>query len=207
MKTLVAIPSMDTVPVGFVQSLMNMRRVGDVEDGWICSSLIYNARNELAMRAIEGGFDRMLWLDSDQTFEPDFMERLSAHLDNGYEMVSGLYFTRKPPHKPTIFKTCGIERIGEGLLSPTADCYVDYPKDSLFEIAACGFGGVMLTVDLLKRVREKLGKLPFSPVLGFGEDLSFCMRVREVDGHIYCDSGAKMGHIGQYIYSDADASF
>ena len=205
MKTLIAIPCMDTVPVGFVKALLGMRRVGETAEGFVCSSLIYNARNELAMHAIDEGYDRVLWLDSDMSFEPDFMERLSAHLDSGLEMVTGLYFTRKEPVRPTIFKTCCIERTDEGKLNPKCEAYDDYPKDSIFEIAACGFGGVMCTTDLLRRVRDKLGRLPFSPVLGFGEDLSFCLRVAECGDKIYCDSSALMGHIGQHIYTVADA--
>ena len=70
MKTLIAIPCMDTVQTGFMLSLLQMRRVGEVGFSIISSSLIYDARNSIAKKAIEEGFDRMLWLDSDMTFEP-----------------------------------------------------------------------------------------------------------------------------------------
>ena len=35
-----------------------------------------------------------------------------------------------------------------------------------------------------------------SATLGFGEDLSFCGRVQQVGGEMWCDSSIKMGHVG-----------
>ena len=60
---------------------------------------------------------------------------------------------------------------------------------------------MLVKTELVKKVQEKYG-LPFSPILGFGEDLSFCMRARDVGSEIYCDSRIKVGHIGQYPFSE-----
>lgn len=194
MKTLICIPCMDMVHTEFMKSLLGMRRVGDTKITITCSSLIYDARNQMAKRAVKEGFDRILWLDSDMSFEPDFMERLSARLDEGLEYVSGLYFTRKAPVRPVLYKECGyFEKDGE--VSPLAIWYDDYPRDTLFQVEATGFGGVMMTTDLVKRVGEKFG-LPFAPMLGFGEDLSFCGRVSQIGGTMWVDSTVKMGHVG-----------
>lgn len=193
MKTLIAIPCMDMMHTEFVQALVGMKKVGEVQFGFVSSSLIYDARDELATKAVEKGFDRVLWLDSDMSFQPDLMERLSADLDEGRDMVSGLYFSRKGPLRPVIFRECGILKLPEDRLAPVHEYYMDYPLDSLFEIKACGFGAVMMTTELLKRVKDKLG-MPFSPAAGFGEDLSFCLRVENVGGKIWCDSRVKCGH-------------
>ena len=53
----------------------------------------------------------------------------------------------------------------------------------------------MMTTDLIKRVADRFG-LPFAPMLGFGEDLSFCGRVSQVGGEMWVDSTIKMGHVG-----------
>ena len=197
MKTLVAIPCMDMVNTLFMRSLLGMRRTGKTEFGIACSSLVYDARNTLARKAIVEKFDRVLWLDSDMVFDPDFMERLNADLDEGRDVISGLYFTRKLPLKPVIFNECGYYRRNEETreVIPTAKTYYDYPKDSIFEVAACGFGGVLMNTSLLAEVEAKYG-LPFAPIVGFGEDISFCLRVTELGKKIYCDSRAKMGHVG-----------
>ena len=194
MKTLICIPCMDMVHTEFMKSLLGMRRVGDTKYTISCSSLIYDARNNMARRAVREGFDRVLWLDSDMSFEPDLMERLSARLDEGLDYVSGLYFTRKAPVRPVLYKECGYyEKDGE--VSPVAIWYDDYPRDSLFKVEATGFGGVMMTTALIEKVAGKFG-LPFAPMLGFGEDLSFCGRVSQVGGEMWVDSTIKMGHVG-----------
>lgn len=196
MKTLVALPCMDMVHTIFMKSLLSMDRIGQTGFAFSCSSLIYDARNTLAKQAVTEGYDRVLWLDSDMDFEPDLLEKLSADMDEGRELVSGLYFKRKAPIKPVIYKSLGYyKNEDESGVTPVAVSYEDYPKDSIFSIAACGFGGVLVTTDLIKRVGDKFG-LPFSPIMGFGEDLSFCSRVSQLGVEMFCDSRVKMGHVG-----------
>ena len=194
MKILVALPCMDMVHTIFMRSLLGMDRIGDCRFSITCSSLVYDSRNTLAKQAVNEGFDRVLWLDSDMEFSPDLLKRLSEDMDEGREMVSGLYFKRKAPIKPVIYKELGYWKNGDEL-TPFALPYEDYPKDSIFPIAGCGFGGCLVSVDLIKRVGETFG-LPFSPIMGFGEDLSFCSRVTKLGVEIFCDSRVKMGHVG-----------
>lgn len=194
MRTMVAIPCMDQIPTAFVRSLLGMTLVGDVEVVFASGSLVYDSRNKLSEQAIKGGFDRVLWLDSDMIFRSDLMERFMSRVDEGYEFVSGLYFKRRLPIEPVIYKYCDIKVI-DGRQIPTADSYTDYPKDSFFKVQACGFGGVMTTVDLLKRITDRYG-MPFFPVIGFGEDMSFCLKARNLGVPIMCDSSIKLGHIG-----------
>lgn len=196
MKTLIAIPCMDMVHTIFFKSVLGLEKVGEYAFAISASSLVYDARNGLCKQAVLEGFDRVLWLDSDMEFAPDLMKRLSADIDEGREFVSALYFTRKSPVKPNVFASCGYYHDKDSdEVTPAAINYYEYPKDGIFPIAACGFGGVMMTTDLIKRVGDKFG-LPFSPILGFGEDLSFCSRVAQLGVDMYCDSRVKMGHVG-----------
>ena len=202
MSTLIAIPCMDMVPTLFMQSVLALRTKGDVSFGISSGSLIYDARNSLATRAIKEGHDRILWLDSDMVFGRDLLEKLSEDLDEGRDLVSGLYISRRNPIRPVIYKDYGFRQEEDNVLSAYATCYEDYPKDSIFEIAACGFGGVLMKTDLVKRILEQYWA-PFSPHPGFGEDLSFCLRARDLGAKLYCDSRIKMGHIAQSIVTEA----
>lgn len=202
MKTLIALPCMDAVNTMFLRSILALHRVGHTEYGIAASSLVYDARNSLAMKAVTEKFDRILWLDSDMTFAPDLMERLSEDLDEGRDFVSALYFTRKPPIKPVIFSETGYNRIGDTHeVRPFAKTMYEYPKDAVFEIASAGFGGVMMNVSLVKDIMDKYG-LPFTPFMGFGEDLSFCIRASELGRKMYCDSRLKMGHVAQSVITE-----
>lgn len=195
MKTLICLPCMDMVHTAFLKSILGMRKVGETKYTITCSSLIYDSRNQMAKKAVEEGYDRVLWLDSDMDFEPDLMERLSKHIDEGKEFITGLYFTRKAPVRPVIYSECGYFEKEDGAILPVVVWYDDYPKDSVFQVQAAGFGCVMMTTDLIKRVADKYG-LPFAPMLGFGEDLSFCGRASQVGAEMWCDSTIKCGHVG-----------
>lgn len=197
MRTLIAVPCMDTVHTMFFTSMMDMAKPEGTQVAVSVSSLVYNARNLLAKKAIGEGFDRVLWLDSDMRFQSDLMERLSAHLDAGLEYVSGLYFTRKVDIKPCVYKVLDLIDKG-GVPTPVATSYTDY-KDGLFECAGSGFGAVMMTTDLIRRC----GAQPFFPVMGFGEDFSFCLRAREAGAKLWCDGSIKLDHCGVSLYNES----
>ena len=59
-KILIAIPSMDTVPVQFALSLATMKRVGRPVISFKVGSLVYTARNDLAKMALEQEADFVL---------------------------------------------------------------------------------------------------------------------------------------------------
>ena len=201
MKTLIAVPCMDQVAAPFAQSLATMQKAGDTFVSFIIGSLIYDSRNNLVKQALKLNCDAIMWLDSDMIFDRYLFRRLSEHLDLGREMISGLYFSRKPPIHPVIYSQLRRDPLPTGGYAAAADSFDDYERDSLFEIAACGFGAVMMTTDLIRRVRDAYG-LPFFPSLGFGEDLAFCMRVGWLGREIWCDSSIKCGHAGTAIYSE-----
>ena len=191
MKTLIAIPAMEQMHSWTAQCLMDLRQVGECKTEFIIRMQVDMARNVLAKKACEGGFDRILWIDSDMTFEPDLMERLGADIDAGWDVVSGLYFKRTFPVEPVIYKEIDTEK-------PEAKTYWDYPKDSLFEIAGCGFGGVLMKTEVLNDLSEP----PFLPFLHLSEDLSFCVRMGEKGRKIACDSTVKLGHMGTIVYGE-----
>lgn len=190
MKTLIAIPCMDKIDALFMSSVLRLRLVEETEFTLAINSLIYDSRNRLAGKAMTEGFDRVLWLDSDMIFPADLLERLTARIDSGCEFVSGLYFSRKVPVEPVIYSDVGFGENNQPARTP----YRDYPRDSIFEVAGAGFGCCMTTTDLLRRAAREDG-YPFSPRLGFGEDLSFCLRVAELGVPMFCDSSVKCGHL------------
>ena len=204
MKIMIAVPCMREIQTPTFVSIWAMRdhvNEGDtVVKANTESTVIHDARDKLAKTAIEMECDRVLWIDSDMKFRPDILERLSADMDEGREMVTGLYVTRRPPIYPVIYNRLDYDPINK---RGTADYYADYPRDSVFKIRGCGFGGVMTSVDLLKKVAREFGQ-PFAPLPGLGEDLSFCWRVNQLGVKIYCNSFVTLGHIGTYEYTIDD---
>ena len=197
MRTMIAVPCMDTVQTLFAASLLQLRKAEGTEVSMASCSLVYDARHDLAMRAINKGFDRVLWLDSDMSFDPDLMERLSAGLDQGYEIVSGLYFSRKAPVRPVVYEYCDLKKRRNGETYPASDPVKEIPEN-IFEVKGCGFGCVMMTTDAIRAA----GPLPFFPADGFGEDLTFCRKARAAGIKIWCDPNVKAGHIGTTVINE-----
>ena len=201
MKTLIAIPCMDYQESDFVECLTNLLARYDedeVEVKYLKASLVYDARNQLTKYALDKGcYDYVLWLDSDMTFKPDLLDRLMDDIEGKetgekLQAVSGLCFGRRPPFKPCIYKKLDVTQNGQMIL-PVCENWFDYPRDQLFEVKACGFACVLMRVDVLASMG--IYGVPFFPVGGLGEDLTFCWRAGKLDIKFHCDSRLKIGHI------------
>ena len=199
MKTLIAIPCMDTLPVGFVQSLIYMHKGDNPTVYMKPNSLIYDSRNLLSLYAIENGYDNVMWLDSDMVFPPDILQKLESH---SMHMVTGLYVRRHDPVTPVIYDMLDEpERKPDGRLEKNIHEYADYPRNSFFPVAGCGFGCVLTSTKLLKDVWDHFGPA-FTPYPWAGEDISFCYRVNQLGYQIHCDSTISCGHIGSFVYTE-----
>lgn len=198
MKTLIAIPCGDMVHTDFLRALLGLEIVGETQYTFAQGSLVYDARNKLCGTAVEGNFDRVMWLDSDMVFDGDILKRFHARLDEGREAVSGLYVTRKLPVKPVVYERIWMEDLKPWPM-PHVEPIQQIPDD-IFEVAGFGFGAVMCTTDLLIRITTQLS-LPFSPMAGFGEDLSWCLKAKEVGATLWCDPTIKVNHVGQIQFT------
>lgn len=196
MKIMIAVPCHETLDVRFVQSLVSLQSPDNTLLEFLPGSLVYEARNNLAQRAIGYGCDYILWLDSDMTFDGNLIGRLIESIGDG-DFLSGLYFTRKAPYRPTLFSRCGFVEAYDGGYHPAFE-RVQVVPDEKFEIEACGFGIVFMKTKPLADMFAK-GELPFAPIPGYGEDLSCCIRLRR-DGHkLYCDPSILCGHVAQVV--------
>lgn len=193
MKTLIAVPCMDNVAAPFAHSLATMEKTGECVISMNISSLIYDARNQLAAQALKAQADYILWLDSDMIVPPDVIPRMLKHMEDGKDFVSGIYFRRRAPFAPVLYSR--IDREGH------AD-FNDYPEDTVFEIAGAGFGCCMTRVSMLEDIALNF-KDWFTPFNNYGEDLSFCLRALECGYKLYCDSTIKCGHVGTVVVDES----
>ena len=196
MKIFIAIPTMESVPVQFLGSMLQLQRKYDVKFGIETGSLVYNARNNLARQAVAAEADWVLWLDSDMVFNPDLLDRmLDVCEKNDISFLTALCFRRKPPYTPCLFERLDQRKDGKGA-SYTALLSV---PEGLFQIEGCGFAGVLMSTDVLISVAAKFNGQMFDPMYGFGEDVAFCWRARQCGYEIWCDSSIEMGHVGSCV--------
>ena len=183
---LIAVPTTDYLHAGFVKSLMDLsfrlHRDGVAHEIALeAGTLVYLARNRLANKAINEGFDRVLWLDSDMVFQPDIVDALEFCEK---PFVCGAFQSRRPPYSSCVFKDIrlkSLERVKEYGLRP-------------FKVDGCGFACVLMKTEVLEAVSRKHGKC-FTPMEDYGEDLAFCVRAKEQGYEIWCDPTARVGHL------------
>lgn len=192
-KILIAVPCMDMVSARFAQSLATLRKVGQCTVSFLIGSLVYDSRNKLAGLAMQMEADYIMWFDSDMVFQPDTLERMMDVMDKNpdIDILSGLYVRRGAPFTPVIFSKLEVNEHGE----LEWDDVVNIP-DEPFEVAGCGFGGVLMKTDCLYEIASKEnGGMWFTPIAGAGEDCAFCIRARESGYKIWCDPRIELGHM------------
>ena len=182
---------MDSVPSQFAQSLAMLRKVDECAVAFQIGSLIYTSRDNLSKKAVTMGADYVFWLDSDMVFDPDVLEKCFKVMDKD-TIVTGLYFRRSAPFTPVIFDK--LEKTDEGFEWSDFEELPDTP----FEVGGCGFGCVLMPTEAAVAVSLNYKQM-FNPMMGAGEDLSFCWRARQSGYKIICDPSIQLGHVGHTV--------
>ena len=200
-KTLLAVPCMNSIDTEFAacfidakDEIMKKRKIGY---SFTRSSLVYDARNLLVKEAMEGGYDRILFIDSDMSFDNDMFLRLSEDMDEGLEYVCGIFFKRTIPTGPCIYKGMLYDDT-KTLPECRLDTYWNYPQDQVFQVAGSGTAATLIDLEVFEKLVKAGECFPFSPYIGLGEDVSFCMRLNKLGIKMYCDSRVKVDHIGKF---------
>lgn len=152
------------------------------------------AREKFIRVAHAEGMDYVVMYDNDMVLPPDFAERMVTVMEEHPEIdvLGALAFMRTPPHYAVLYNVVeGYDEVRH------QDYYINtqvkrYPKDSLVECDAVGFGGVAIRMDF---VRSKLRDPYFMSTTPTGEDIWFCVKVKEAGGRVFMDTRIKLGHI------------
>ena len=199
MKLLIAVPTLDTVPVDFLESLSKLiiRLKDDGVDFALkieAGTLVYFARENLARYAIANRFTHVLWLDSDMVFSEEIVEDLQFC---GKDIVTGIAHSRRPP-----FSSCLFTEIYPGVEKFKGE----YPQQA-FKVAACGMACVLMSVKVLDAVYNKFGNMfqPLNEPLTYGEDVAFCWRAAQCGFDIWAEPTVRVGHVGRRVIWPEDA--
>lgn len=139
-------------------------------------------RAQLADKALEWGADAILWIDADQTFPEDALDRLLSHA----EPIAGANIVRRhEPHDMTAVK-------GGKVIETTAE---KAAGNVLEEVDSLGIGFVLIA----REVFERTPKPWFWPQEQMGEDRWFFMRARKAGFRVMCDHALswQVGHTAE----------
>ncbi len=168
--------------------------------GAVGEMLVPYARERLAESAVESGCDYLFMIDDDMMAPPDLFYKLAAH---GKDIIAPLAFTRNPDHKPVIYETIeGFDRSSNSKYGLTRFA-VNYPRNSLVQCDAVGFGAVLIKTEVFKRMPKPW----FFGMEQTGEDITLCLKAKKYGFTTWMDTSVKLGHLGSPIviteeYSD-----
>ncbi len=169
-------------PIAWVKSMLAFSKIQPFQFIYHEGSTLHHNRNMVIEKAKLLN-DDLIFIDSDIVFSLDQLLTLKSHLENGYDIVSGVYTLFDRPDAPAILK-----RVSDGY-TPMK------PVNGLQEIGACGMGFCAIS----KRVIEVIGAEPFNPFqegnVQHGEDVSFCHRARLLGFKVWCDGDLKVGQV------------
>lgn len=206
-RILIGIPTIDKVDASFFSSVLGLKFDDRNQYAYsvASNSLVYDARGDFSVLAINGNYDYLVMLDSDLVFASDLVTRLVSRIkETGADLVTGLYFRRRLPTGPLIVKS--LDWYDDETLGPQqfVDDYVDYPRDDVFKIEGCGMGCVVISVDALRETAARFRMNPFTPLPKLSEDYSFCFRMKSIGKKMLCDSSIKPLHAGLHLYGEQD---
>jgi GT2 family glycosyltransferase len=150
---------------------------------------VHDARNNAVQWAIDNGMDYIFWFDDDMVVEKadNAKPLFSTLMAHDKDFVAPLFFQRRPPFMPLLFKR---NQYKDGIFT-TYDNIMDYEK-GLLEVDGVGFGCALTKVEMLKKIEKPWFVMGDS----FGEDLYFCEKAKQAGFEIYCDTSVQVGHIG-----------
>lgn len=154
------------------------------------------ARRALTEAALaDPAVTHLCFIDSDMVPPPDALARLLAH---GVDVASGLYFVRRWPYPPA------LSRRRRPDLPPS--WLMDYPKNSLIEVDACGAGFLMVRRGVFEalpsgswwdRISDPERNMTYS------EDMSFCLRAAGAGFRVHADTSVVVGHVAEVVLDEA----
>jgi hypothetical protein len=122
--------------------------------------------------------DGIIWMDSDMLVPQFAFARMVAY---GKDLVSSLYFQRRPPYRPNVYGWNPRKKAFHPLWK--------YDDNALMPVGGFGFGCCYTSMRLIRA----LPRDPFK-CFNLSEDLSFCRRAIEAGFQPYVDTGIKCDH-------------
>lgn len=167
-------------------------------------------RNHILQQAIDyGGVDYILWLDADEIYPKEILERYFDALQIGQEIdvIGCMYFKRTKPYHPVAYSHGDTPEKPFKPVHPTL-----IKPGKIYDVEGLGFGGMMVNM----KVYEALGDEKWSnyganfhiPTEGLPDklthDLKFCQTVKKHGFSIKLHGSVRPGHLSTHVVTQDD---
>ena len=156
---------------------------------------IYRVRNELTEMALNEGFDRIMWIDSDIIFSSNDFFKL---LNHKFDIISGLYMVQMEDEKEIDMSELRVKSRGDYYYAAISESGTflkvsDIKSLNIFTVRSNGMGFMLIN----KKVFTDIGNMWFNPLDKgkiISEDISFQTKARELGYKSYVDPSIIVGH-------------
>jgi glycosyltransferase involved in cell wall biosynthesis len=201
-KVLIGTPAHDgRVDVWYANSLINTVKLSALKGVEIVpvymsyDSLVQRARNDLVRLAIEEKFDYLIFIDSDEEWNPEWIFKLIAYKED----VVGATVVKKSDQI-----AFNVKALETGLKQQ---------QNGLMEVECVGTGFLKISLNALKKVwdispeyfnEDRKCRMVFDVQIVNGdlvsEDNVFCKKWRSLGGKVFIDPAMTCNHIGVKKY-------
>lgn len=159
-------------------------------------------RNIMLEQMIKRNIEYVLWLDVDMIYPPDI---ICKYMQHDFDVMGCLYFKRAEPFSPVGYVLGDNPSKPYKPLDPRL-----LPKDTVIEVDALGFGGMMVNM----KVYEKMGEdkwmkysdnfhIPYeTKEPKFTHDILFCKKAQEYGAKIMLHTGVRPAHMGEIAITE-----
>lgn len=198
---LIAVPTFETIDPEVFKAIYSLHipaKVSNVDFDFVRGYDCARARNNIAEKAIEGGYDYVLMIDSD-TVVPDYTLASFFETEPG-DLLLGIYPRKDDSHKTELFSfSCSdyteANRYGFNELRKMCDIHNAYRM----KVMGGGFGCALISVELLRRLPKPwFLYVTYPNGEALSEDLYFCEQMHKIGADIRIDTRVFCGHITKY---------
>ena len=149
------------------------------------------ARNDACEKALEAGAEWLWFIDSDQDFPVNALERLKAV---GADVACADMWSRAWPSFRIVMVKGPTDENGKERYVPVADEVAS--RQGIEDVSFSGMGCTLIRTSIILKIRDAYPDQPWFWTAHHGEDATFCFKVLDIGGTVKCDFGLKSGHWG-----------
>ena len=187
-KVMVGVPINRPIEFFCFESFVKLaNRNSDIELAFCMTqnSLVYDARETIAQKFLESEADALMFIDSDMTFHSASIEYLARH---NKPFVTAKAFKRVHPYQPCFYSKLEPAENGEWYMESP----VEY-GEGLLRIEGAGMACALIRREAFEAIDPPY----FFPKVGLGEDLSFCLKLKDAGVEMFLDTTIQFGHLAQ----------
>ena len=187
MKILIAVPTFENIlPETFRSIYKACHKYENADFDFVKGYDCARARNEIVKKALNGFYDYVLMVDSDIIIPETTLDCL---LEDPVDICTGFF-----PRKNTRTKELELFKLGTQNYTDRF-IYDEIQSNERFEIKGCGFGCILINVDVLRTLNYPWFKyVVYDGGEFLSEDLYFCTAARNAGYKIWADPRVRCGH-------------